>query len=379
MKIAFIGQKGIFGTSGGGVESHVEDLACYLAKEGHQVIVYVRPYYCRFKFSKTRIHKGVILIKLPTIKTKHFDAITHTLFASFDVLRRDVDVIHYHMIGPAFLLWIPKLFKRKARIIFTFHSQDYYHKKWGKFARFCLYAGEWIGCHIADEVIAVSKNIKKYVHEKYGIVANFIPNGVKSPPEARPDFVNKLGLQKDEYILCVARMVPHKNIHLLVSAYNQLRAQGFRKKLVIVGGGAYTDLYTQYVISHSKKNKNIIFTGQLPNNSKLLQELYRNAYLYVHPSESEGLSVSILEAGSFGIPVLASDIIENRDVLENEGFYFKNKDVVDLKNKLSYLLRHQEVLSSKKEQFKRVIDTMYNWKDLVKKISRVYYVSNKKH
>jgi len=282
------------------------------------------------------------------------------------------------MIGPAFLLWIPKLLKRKTRVIFTFHSQDYYHKKWGKFARFCLYAGEWVGCHAADEVIAVSKNIKKYIYEKYGVVASFIPNGVKPPPQAKQNFVNTLGLQTGEYILCVARMVPHKNIHLLVSAYSRLRAQGFRKKLVIVGGGAYTDLYAQYVMGHSKHDKNIIFTGQLPNNSKLLQELYRNAYLYVHPSESEGLSVSILEAGSFGVPVLASDIVENRDVLENEGFYFKNKDVVDLKNKLSYLLQHQEVLLPKKEGFKEMIDTMYNWKDLVKKISRVYYVPSKK-
>lgn len=379
MKIAFIGQKGIFGKSGGGVESHVEDLALYLVKEGHEVIVYVRPYYCRFKFSKTRTHRGITLITLPTIKTKHLDAITHTFFASFDVLRRDVDIVHYHMIGPAFLLWIPKLFKRKARVVFTFHSQDYHHKKWGKFAQFCLYAGEWIGCHIADEVIAVSKNIKKYIYEKYGIMASFIPNGVKPPPVVRSDFIKKLGLQQGEYILCVARMVPHKNIHLLVSAYNRLRTQGFRKKLVIVGGGAYTDLYTQYVMSHSKKNKNIIFTGQLPNNSKLLRELYHNAYLYVHPSESEGLSVSILEAGSFGIPVLASDIIENRDVLKNDGFYFRNKDVIDLRNKLSYLLQHRKVLLSKKDGFRQVIHSMYNWKDLVKKISRVYYAANRKH
>lgn len=379
MKIAFIGQKGIFGKSGGGVETHVEDLALHLAKEGNEVLVYVRSYYCRLKFESTRKYKGVTLVKLPTVKTKHLDAITHTFFSSIDVLRRDVDIIHYQSIGPALLLWVPKFFKRHARVVFTFHSQDYYHKKWGKFAKLCLKIGEWVGCHLADEVIAVSKSIKEYIHQSYGITANFIPNGVRAPRITESSLIKKWGLEKNNYILYVARMIPHKNIHLLLGAYQELSIKHVDKKLVVVGGGMYTDLYVKYLKSYSKNNKNIIFTGELPSNSRVLQELYSNAYLYVHPSESEGLSISILEAGSFGLPVLVSDIRENRDVIEQNGFYFKNKDPRDLRDKMEYLLNHRGVLILKKRLLQRSVATLYDWKILTKKITHVYLTAHKGH
>lgn len=379
MKIAFIGQKGIFGKSGGGVESQVEDLALNLAKKGHNVFVYIRQYYCRVKVDKIRKYKGITLIKLPTIKTKHLDAFTHTFLASIDILRRDVDIIHYHSIGPASLLWIPKLLKRKARVVFTYYSQDYYHKKWGRLAKFYLKLGERIGCCYADEVIIASKSIKKYVYEKYNIIANFIPNGVKVPDLVRPNHIKKWGLKKNEYVLCIARMIPHKNIHLLIGAYNKITWRTRSKKLVVVGGGTYTDLYVKYLNHSFGKNKNIIFTGQLPSGLKIIKELYSNAYLYVHPSESEGLSVSLLEAGSFGLPVLASDIAENRDVLEDNGFYFKNKSLGDLKNKLEYLVHNKVVLTDKKRLFKKNVGSVYNWEGLVKKITYVYLVARKKN
>lgn len=375
MKIAFIGQKGIFGKSGGGVESHVEDLALALAEKGHSVIVYVRPYYCRFKINKIRKYKGVTLIKLPTIRTKHFDAITHTFLASLDVLRRDVDIIHYHMIGPASLVWIPKIFKRRARVIFTYHSQDYYHKKWGKFARQFLKLGEWIGCNIADEVISVSKNIKRYIDEQYNINASYIPNGVKDPTLLKPNLIKKWGLKKNNYILSVARMIPHKNLHLLLGAYQNLMNKYPDKKLVIVGGGTYTDLYEKYLTHYSKKNRNIILAGQLPNNSVILRELFSNAYVYAHPSEAEGLSIAILEAGSFGIPILASDIIENRDVLEDDAFYFENKDMADLKNKLEHLIINPRSLAVKKKKLKQTISSVYSWDNLVEQILTTYRLS----
>lgn len=379
MKIAFIGQKGIFGHSGGGVESHVEDLALNLAREGHEVLVYTRPYYCRLKVDKTRKYKGVTLIELPTIRTKHLDAITHTFFASVDVLRRKADIIHYHSIGPASLIWIPKLLGRKTRVVFTYHSMDYYHQKWGKFARMYLRLGEWVGCHLADEVIAISRSIKKHVYERYGVQSTFIPNGVKKAEIIPTNLISKLGLKNGNYILCVARMIPHKNIHLLVGAYQRLwDAKKTRKKLVVVGGGTYTDLYVKYLTHYSKKSNNIIFTGQIPNSSKLLKELYSNAYLYVHPSESEGLSISLLEAGSFGVPILASDIIENQDVLADNGFYFKNKSLRDLENRLYYLLKHKGVLPPKTQSLKTVIDNVYNWKDLAKDITNVYLTAHKK-
>ena len=102
----------------GGIEKHVERLSVGLAKKGHQVYVYTRPWYTH---SKMKAHKGVHLVSLPTIKTKHLDAITHTFLASFDVLKKNYDIVHYHGVGPSLLALIPRLFNPRTKVVVTFH------------------------------------------------------------------------------------------------------------------------------------------------------------------------------------------------------------------------------------------------------------------
>ncbi|MFH0931034.1 MAG: glycosyltransferase, partial [Candidatus Zixiibacteriota bacterium] len=107
MKIAFIGQKGIPATYGG-VEDFTEKIALRLSKKGHQVTVYCRSYYTQIEGE----YKGVALKKIRSIKTKHLDAISHTLFSSLDTLFEDYDLINYQGIGPSSLSFFPRL-KRK--------------------------------------------------------------------------------------------------------------------------------------------------------------------------------------------------------------------------------------------------------------------------
>ena len=90
MKIAFIGQKGIPAKSGG-VENHVEEVAARLAQKGHEVFVYVRNNYTEKNLED---YRGIKLVHLPSISTKHLDAISHTLFATIHALFQKYDVIH---------------------------------------------------------------------------------------------------------------------------------------------------------------------------------------------------------------------------------------------------------------------------------------------
>ena len=76
MKVAFIGQKGMPAV-GGGVERYVEDLSIRLAEAGNEVTVYTRAYYTP---AALREYSGVKLVSLPSIYTKHLDAITHSFF-----------------------------------------------------------------------------------------------------------------------------------------------------------------------------------------------------------------------------------------------------------------------------------------------------------
>ena len=82
MKIALIGQKGIPAISGG-IEKHVENLAFNLLEYGHEVYVYTRPNYTSKKLKE---YKGINLISLPSIPTKHLDAISHTFLACLNVI-----------------------------------------------------------------------------------------------------------------------------------------------------------------------------------------------------------------------------------------------------------------------------------------------------
>ncbi|MFH1822313.1 MAG: glycosyltransferase family 4 protein [Patescibacteria group bacterium] len=364
MKIAFIGQKGIPSISGG-VEKHVEDLSTSLVKAGHEVLVYTRPNYTS---KKLKNFQGVKLISLPSLGTKHLDAISHTILACLDVIfKREVDIIHFHSIGPSSLIWLVKLLKPKTPVIATYHSQCYFHKKWGSFARLYLKLGEFVSLKFADEVISVSESLKNYAEEKYSRVTICIPNGIIMPKNLKADKIKKWGLAKDNYIVAISRLVQHKGIPYLINAYQSLDTN---KKLVIVGDGAYTNDYVNFLKKLAANNKNIIFTG--PQTGNTLKELFSNAYLFVQPSESEGLSIALLEAMSYSRAALISSIPENKEVIKDNNFIFKNKSVISLTYKLKNLLDNEKIVKQAGAINKANARENYNWLKKVKEIVNVY-------
>jgi len=364
MKIYFIGQKGIPAIHGG-VEKHVEDLSTRLVKAGHEVFVYTRPNYTDKNLKK---YRGVNLISLPTIATKHLDAIAHTFSACLDLMRRDVDIIHFHSIGPSSLIWLAKLLKPGVPVIFTFHTKCYEHKKWGVLAKLYLKIGEGIACRLADKVIVISPTLAEYTKLKYKISANYIPNGVSLPKIIKAGKIKKWGLKKDSYILTVTRLVGHKGVQYLIEAYKNLKT---KKKLVIVGDGVYTDNYVNELKAMAEVNRNIIFTGN--QTGKELAELFSNAYLFIQPSESEGLSIALLEAMAYKNCVLVSDIPENADVIKNCGVTFKNKSVISLRAKLNYLLKHPQLVKKFELSAKLRVRKTYNWSKLIFSTIKTYH------
>jgi len=377
MKIAMIGQKGIPFIRDGGVERHVEELSSRLAAGGHDVFAYVRP---RFIINGQKIYKGIRLISLPSISTKNFDTITHTFLSTLHVLFKRVDIIHYHGVGPSTLAWIPRIFKPRTKIVVTFHSIDRFHKKWGRFARIYLGWGEWTACHFPHQTIAVSESIKKYCRKKFKKNVVYIPNGVTPEKVTGTDKIKLFGLKRDSYILTVARLIEHKGIHYLIRAYRKIEKKfgsdpknwpnGKIKKLVIVGAPSYTEDYFLYLNKLAEQSPNIIFAGF--QTGETLKQLFGNAYLYVHPSESEGLSITILEAMSYGTCVLISNIPENLETIDHSGFSFETKNVDDLFEKLIYLLNVPELLVKRGERGEHFIKENFNWDKIVIETEKVY-------
>jgi len=369
MKIAFIGQKGIPAKSGG-VEKHVEEVAARLAKKGNSVFVYVRNNYTPHDLFE---YRGIKLIHLPSIPTKHLDAISHTFFATIHSLFQNYDVLHYQAIGPSSLSIIPKIFKRKTAVIATYHCQDYFHQKWNWFARACLRAGEMITVFVPDKTIAVSEILGGYIFDKFKKRAVVIPNGMNVFPTEENQYLAKWNLQKGSYILSVGRLIKHKGIHYLISAFKNLEDMHLtrEKKLVIVGDGFHTDEYVKELKDLARGRENIIFTGT--QTGEALNQLFSNAYCFVQPSESEGLSIALLEAMGYGKAILFSDIKENMQALNDENSVsFRSGDAHDLEEKLVYLINNPALVKKMGEKAMNHAWSKFSWDKIASQIEIVY-------
>lgn len=220
----------------------------------------------------------------------------------------------------------------------------------------------------ADEVIVLSKEIQKYFKKEYNRDTVFIPNGVTRPEKREADLiVQKFGLQKNFYILYVGRIVPEKGEHYLIQAFKEVATD---KKLVIAGGASDSDEYMKSLKDLASDDKRILFTGFVQG--KLLEELYSNAYVYVLPSDLEGMPLSLLEAMSYGNCCLTSDIQECTQVVENHGVSFKKGDIDDLKDHLQNLCDHQEIVAEYKKAASDYICRKYDWDVVVQQTLMLY-------
>ena len=369
MKIALIGSKGVPVRSGG-VERHVEELAVRFADLGHTTTVYGRKSY---GISKKSTYKGVRVLAMPSIATKNLDAITATFLGTVHILFSRYDVVHYHGIGPGSLLWMIRLFRPDMKVVATFHSPDYNHKKWNSFARWYFHFGEWVSCNITHKLIVISQSLTLYTQKKYNKRASYIPNGCAVTPSKRIHTLKKIGLKKKKYILVVSRLVRHKGIHFLIEAFSRLQEQDKKYKeykLVIVGDSSHTDDYVQELWELSSKNSSIVFTGE--QGGEDLRELFSHAYLFVQPSLSEGLSIALLEAMGYGVAPLVSDIPENTEAIFGCGFTFKNGCVESLEKTLKEAFDNPQNVSEKAILAQDRAKKEYHWDMIAQKTLDIY-------
>ena len=370
MKIAMIGHKRIPSREGG-VEVVVQELSTRLVKNGHQVDAYnrkgknVQDSNADKDKKNLKEYKGVRIITIPTINKKGIDALLYSFFASIRALFGKYDVLHYHAEGSCAMLWIPHLFKK--RIVVTIHGLDWQRSKWGGFATKYIKFGEKLAAKYADEIIVLSKGVQKYFKDTYNRDTNFIPNGVNKPEIREPKIIKeKYGLNKNDYILFLARIVPEKGLHYLIEAYKQINTD---KKLVIAGGASHTNDYLEKIKKMASEDSRIIMTGFVQGEE--LEELYSNCYLYCLPSDVEGMPISLLEAMSYGCNCLVSDIEENTQVVRKHAVTFEKGNIEDLKNKLLNILKLPESYNNKNEIINYILQK-YNWDLVVQKTEKLY-------
>ena len=350
MKIAMIGHKRIPSREGG-IEIVVEELSTRMVQKGHQVDVYNRKGKhvagSEFNMKKIKEYNGVRIITIPTFEKKSLNAIVYSFFATIRALFGKYDVIHYHAEGPCVMLPIAHFFGK--RCVATIHGLDWQRSKWGGFATKILLHGEKMAAKYADEVIVLSENVKKYFKDTYNRDVVYLVNGVNIPDILPDDIISKkFGVKEGEYILFLARIVPEKGLHYLINAF---MATDTDKKLIIAGSPSHSKDYYDEMRELASKDDRIKFIGFVQGDE--LKQLFSNCFLYVMPSDVEGMPISLLEALSYGRRCLVSDIPENVEATKEYAVTFKHSDVEDLKKMLAQCLKEEYVFHKECVNFVR--------------------------
>lgn len=369
LKIAVLGHKRIPSREGG-VEIVVEELSVRMSKLGHSVTCFNRRGHhvsgSRFDKNCLKEYKGIKIKSVLTIEKGGLSALSSSFFAALKAAFGRFNVVHFHAEGPCAMLFIPKLFGKKC--IATVHGLDHKRAKWGKFASAYIMLGEKCAVRFADKIIVLSRNVQNYFKEKYNRDTVFIPNGVCRPERAECDEIKrKYSLLENDYILFLGRLVPEKGLEYLVKAFKEVKTD---KKLVIAGGASDTDGFVASLKELAKDDERVMFTDFVEG--RVLEELYSNAYIYVLPSDLEGMPLSLLEAMSYGNCCLTSDIPECSEVTGEYGVTFKKGDVDDLKEKLQFLCDNKEAVEEYKAKSADYICNKYNWDDVVEQTLRLY-------
>lgn len=361
MKIAMIGHKD-FPSRSGGVEVVVYELASRLAKRDYDVTVYNRG---KQKGHNRYEEEGVKIVRSFTFQKQSLNAMVYSFTATLHALFRKYDVVHYHAIGPCVPLLLAHIFGKKT--VATIHGLNWKVDKWNSFASKYLKLGEKIAAKYADEVVTLSDEMYQYFVDTYHRETTLIKNAV-TPVEQTDDseIKQKFGLEKGSYIFYVGRISPEKGPQDLIAAYKKMKTD---KKLVIAGVIPDNE-FGDEIRALIGEDENIICTGF--TTGATLHSLYCNCAVYVLPSHTEGLALTLLEAMSCGANVLVSDIVENTSVVGDMGRSFKVNDTDDLAAQIEAAVKNEPSEDDRRRQidfiartygYDRVIDEhikMYN-------------------
>jgi glycosyltransferase involved in cell wall biosynthesis len=302
-------------------------------------------------------------------RKKSLEAICHTAEGLFWIAQRRArfGLVHIHAIGPSLLVPLAK--KLGLRVVMTNHGPDYDRQKWGGAAKAMLRLGERLGAHYADAIIAVSQHIRTLLRDQYGAAASYVPNGVPVPEKIPPgETLSRHGLEPGRYFLTVGRLVPEKGFHDLVSAFAEA---GSDWKLAVVGGADHEDEYSRGLQALAASTPGAVMTGF--QKGRALGELYSNAGLFVLPSYHEGLPIAALEAMSYQLPMLLSDIPANREVAM-EGELFPVGQVAALRDRLREMPAQPEIWRSPErlDAKRRRLTEEFNWDVIAGQTAEVY-------
>jgi len=363
LHVMMLGLRGFPGVQGG-VEAHAEHLCQLLREQDCDVEVVVRSAYV--PGDRGDNWKGVRFLRIWSPKSQALETLVHSFLGVLAAAWRRPDVLHVQAIGPALVVPLARLFG--LHVVVTHHGPDYNREKWGRFARMVLRAGEACGMRFCNRRIVISRTIRNLVRDKYGLESDVIPNGVDLPElPSSTSALEKFGLEPGRYVLTVSRLAPEKRHKDLIAAYATAKLNGW--KLLLIGASDHPDAYAAEIASLARATPGVVLAGFQTGLD--LRELYAHAGVFVLPSSHEGLPIALLEALSYGLPVVASDIPAHLEIGLDKTHYFPLGDVHELAAQLQSFAQLRWPVEMR-ESTRRWVAERYDWRSVVKQTVRVY-------
>jgi glycosyltransferase involved in cell wall biosynthesis len=349
LRVAMLGTRGV-PASYSGFETCVEEVGTRLAARGHAVTVYCRIPHIDYRGQE---YRGMQLVKLPTIRQKHLDTITHSFLSCVHALGRPYDVILFFNVGNAALAWIPRL--AGQRVVLNVDGLDWKREKWGRIARWYIRTCERWATRLPHRVVTDARSVQAYYRARYGADSTYIAYG--ADPNSRPPgpFLARYGLAPRRYILFVGRLVPENCAHHLVAAFAELATD---MKCVVVGDAPYAEAYIRSL--RTSADPRVIFTGYLFGEG--YRELVSNAYCFVETSEVGGTHPALVEAMGLGTCVVANDTPENLETMADAGFSYDGRvGAPSLLRVLERLVKDLDLVEEYGRRGRERVCTHYSW------------------
>lgn len=353
-KVAIIGTQGV-PANYGGFETLVDNI---IGEHRSSDIEYT--IYCSGKDMPQRLpqHKGAKLKYLP-LRANGVQSIFYDIVAMIRSIRGYDTILVLGVSGCTFLP-IFKLFSR-AKVIVNIDGLEHRRDKWTRAVRKFLLLSEIVAVKSAHTIIADNKGIADYVDWRYKREAKLIAYGgdhalCNVSEERQAEIIAQYGLKKDSYSISVCRIEPENNCHVTLDAF-----ANSGKELVFVGNWKRND-YSRRLKEKYSAYSNIKLIDSIYD-LEILYTLRNNARFYIHGHSAGGTNPSLVEAMFMGKPVLAYDVVYNRETTHHKAYYWKNC------NELQQLVTQKD-LSSK--DIKRVAQEFYTWEKITKEYEELY-------
>jgi glycosyltransferase involved in cell wall biosynthesis len=360
LRLAIFGGRGIPSTYSG-TETFFIELAPRLVERGHDVIVY-----CRKSLFKVRppTYKGVRLIYTPSIETKNFGTLTHTLACMVDVLRRNVDAMLVTNVANAFHCVIPRMFGQNCAL--NVDGIEWQRGKWGRLGKGYFYWNARLSGKILPRGIITDAYAMRdlYLHE-FNTPSACIAYGGNIEGSSHPEIVRQYGLEPGGYYLILSRLVPENSADLSVKGFNKASSP---RVLAIVGDANYKSDFVAGL--EASAGERVRFLGRV-GDTEHVKELFANSYAYLHGHTVGGTNPTLLHALGTGSCILARANVFNAEVLGDYGMLFQ--DANDLAATIQRIEERPEIADGYRRRAQERIRTLYNWDRIVDQYEELFY------